>query len=121
MAQRSLWLPWRRGRAPDAAATAEQPDGAPSANGAGTSDELRARREEIARMEERALRETESLAVQRADLDRRLQAIEDRERNLVKEAEELKQKQLKNQKEGKGKWEEGLASDSESIVRIPSE
>jgi hypothetical protein len=36
------------------------------------------------------------------------------------EAEELKQKQLKNQKEGKGKWEEGLASDSESIVRIPS-
>jgi hypothetical protein len=34
------------------------------------------------------------------------------------EAEELKQKQLNNQKEGKGKWEEGLASDSESIVRI---
>ncbi|KAJ4404894.1 hypothetical protein N0V91_005630 [Didymella pomorum] len=33
------------------------------------------------------------------------------------EAEELKQKQLKNQKEGKGKWEEGLASDSESIVK----
>lgn len=35
------------------------------------------------------------------------------------EAEQLKQQQLKNQKEGKGKWEEGLASDSESIVRIP--
>lgn len=34
------------------------------------------------------------------------------------EAEKLKQKQLKNQKEGKGQWEEGLASDSESIVRI---
>ncbi|KAJ4336507.1 hypothetical protein N0V87_005371 [Didymella glomerata] len=33
------------------------------------------------------------------------------------EAEELKQKQLKNQKDGKGKWEEGLASDSESIVK----
>ncbi|KAG9199782.1 hypothetical protein G6514_007895 [Epicoccum nigrum] len=33
------------------------------------------------------------------------------------EAEELKQQQLKNQKEGKGKWEEGLASDSESIVK----
>ena len=32
------------------------------------------------------------------------------------EAEELKQKQLRNQKEGKGKWEEGLASDSESAV-----
>lgn len=34
------------------------------------------------------------------------------------EAEQLKQEQLKNQKEGKGKWEEGLASDSESIVRV---
>lgn len=34
------------------------------------------------------------------------------------EAEKLKQQQLKNQKEGKGKWEEGLASDSESIVRV---
>ncbi|KAH6615045.1 hypothetical protein C7974DRAFT_379928 [Boeremia exigua] len=33
------------------------------------------------------------------------------------EAEQLKQQQLKNQKEGKGKWEEGLASDSESIVK----
>ncbi|KAF3040912.1 hypothetical protein E8E12_006503 [Didymella heteroderae] len=33
------------------------------------------------------------------------------------EAEMLKQKQLKNQKDGKGKWEEGLASDSESIVK----
>jgi hypothetical protein len=35
-----------------------------------------------------------------------------------KETEELKQEQLKKQKEGKGHWEEGLASDSESIVRI---
>jgi len=35
------------------------------------------------------------------------------------EAEKLKDQQLKNQKDGKGKWEEGLASDSESIVRIP--
>lgn len=35
------------------------------------------------------------------------------------EAEELKQEQLKKQKDGKGHWEEGLASDSESIVRIP--
>jgi ribonucrease Y len=42
-------------------------------------------------MEERALREAESLAVQRADLDRRLQALEDRERNLAKQTEELKQ------------------------------
>src|SRR5262245_8166530 len=42
-------------------------------------------------MEERALLETESIAVQRADVDRRLQTLEDRERNLVKETEELKQ------------------------------
>ena len=42
-------------------------------------------------MEERALREAESLGVQRADIERRTQALEDRERNLVKEAEELKQ------------------------------
>ena len=42
-------------------------------------------------MEERALREADSLAVQRAELDRRQQTLEDRERNLAKEAEELKQ------------------------------
>ncbi|KAM0713161.1 hypothetical protein Q7P35_000613 [Cladosporium inversicolor] len=33
------------------------------------------------------------------------------------EAEQLKQQQLKEQKEGKGKWHEGLASDSESAVK----
>jgi hypothetical protein len=32
------------------------------------------------------------------------------------EVEELKQDQAKKQKEGKGHWEDGLASDSESIV-----
>ena len=41
-------------------------------------------------MEERALRETESLEVQRGDLERRLQALEDRERNLAQQSEELK-------------------------------
>lgn len=34
------------------------------------------------------------------------------------EAEQLKQQQLKEQKEGKGKWHEGLASDSESAVSL---
>jgi len=53
-------------------------------------DELAARRAEIARMEEWALRETESLEVQRGDLARRTQALEDRERNLVQQSEELK-------------------------------
>ncbi len=86
MSQRALWLPWRRDREPVAEATVAVPQ-VPS----GSTDELRARREEIARMEERALLETESLAVQRADLERRTQALEDRERNLAKANEELKQ------------------------------
>jgi hypothetical protein len=34
------------------------------------------------------------------------------------EAEALKQQQLKEQKEGKGQWHEGLASDSESAVSL---
>ncbi len=55
-----------------------------------TVNELQTRRQELARMEERALRETESLEVQRADLARRQQAIEDRQRNLDQQAEELK-------------------------------
>ena len=89
MAQRALWLPWRRERSADPAPTTTADPAA--SNGAGSAAELRARREEIARMEERALRETESLAIQRADVDRRTQAVEDRERNLTKELEELKQ------------------------------
>jgi ribonuclease Y len=42
-------------------------------------------------MEELALREAESLAVRRADVERRLQTLEDRERNIVKEVDDLKQ------------------------------
>ena len=42
-------------------------------------------------MEERALREAESIELQRADLERRGQALDDRERNLVNQIEELKQ------------------------------
>ena len=90
MGQRALWLPWRRDRAASDAEAAVAGDGAGPA-GAGVSDELRARREEIARMEERALREAESLGVQRSDLERRGQALEDRERNLEHATEELKQ------------------------------
>ncbi len=41
-------------------------------------------------MEERALREVESLEVRRGDFERRLQALEDRERNVEQQAEELK-------------------------------
>ena len=42
-------------------------------------------------MEELALRETESIALRQADIDRRLQALEDRERNVLQQNEELKQ------------------------------
>jgi ribonuclease Y len=72
------------------AAVAAQSAGAGTAAASG-GDELRARREEIARMEERALREADSLAVRAAELERRNQALEDRERNLAKETDELKQ------------------------------
>ena len=114
MGTRALWLPWRRERgaarsdlrapreaAQEPAADAQRPSVRPiveqphqPSNTVATdaaADELRARREEIARMEERALREAESLSVQRADLDRRAQALTDRERNLAKATEELKQ------------------------------
>jgi ribonuclease Y len=89
MATRAAWLPWRR----------RQP-GQPSQPRVGTGherpadtgdEELRARRDEIARMEERALREAESLEVRSVDLERRLQVVTDRERNLAQGVEELKQ------------------------------
>jgi ribonucrease Y len=63
------------------------------------SEELRARREEIARMEERALRETESLEIQREDLERRRQALADRERTLDQQAEELKRQRRVQRRE----------------------
>ena len=82
---RALLQPWRRGepRSEDGGEARESPGGP-------VPDELAARRAEIARMEERALRETESLEVQRGDLARRTQALEDRERNLTQQSEELK-------------------------------
>ena len=56
----------------------------------GVAEELAARRGEIARMEEQALRESESLKVRASDLERRARALEDRERNVEQQAEELK-------------------------------
>ena len=91
MAQRAQRFGWRRedeatSRAPGATdpPTTTAGDGNPV-------DELQARRAEIARMEELALRETESIALRQADIDRRLQALEDRERNVGQQIEELKQ------------------------------
>ncbi len=79
---RALFQPWRRDSATDQSGN--------RADGRGAAEELKARRAEIARMEERALRELESLEVRRADLDRRARALEDRERNVEQQAEELK-------------------------------
>jgi ribonucrease Y len=82
---RALLQSWRRQEA------AAEADGAgPDASFGSPADELQARRAEIARMEERALRHVESLELQRSDLERRLQALEDRERNLAQQTEELK-------------------------------
>src|SRR5688500_16620539 len=88
MGARSTLLRWRRPGAAEATQSARDAGGQETAD---VAAELQARREEIARMEERALREAESLELGRADLERRAQALADRERNLVTQTEELKQ------------------------------
>jgi ribonucrease Y len=86
MELRALLQPWRR--------QAQRPEDTVGAGderpGASAVDELQSRRQELARMEERALREAESIEAQQAALERRQQAMEDRERNLEQQAEELK-------------------------------
>jgi ribonuclease Y len=92
MATRALWLPWRRDRSTELKAPQEAASATPAPRVSGDDGaELRARREEIARMEERALREADSIEVRKSELERRAQALDDRERNLLHEAEELKQ------------------------------
>ena len=89
MSAGSTLFPWRRQDGPaEGTAGARETPAPTEGDGVG---ELQARREEIARMEERALRDAESMELGRADLERRAQALEDRERNLVKQGEELKQ------------------------------
>jgi ribonuclease Y len=82
---------------PDPAVPAQSADGHPGApasrDGAspdGAAAELQARRAEIARMEEQALRNSESINVQLTELERRRQALDDRERNLEQQQDELK-------------------------------
>jgi ribonuclease Y len=96
---RSLLPPWiRPGRKGDraVAAPAEAKSQAP-VNDAATADadevheELRARRAEIVRMEERALRQMESVETQLRELERRHEVLDDRERNLEHRAKELKE------------------------------
>jgi ribonucrease Y len=74
----------------DGIAPPAPPAAEPAGADGGLADELRARREEIARMEEHALREAASIEARLADLDRRRQALDDRERNLDRQAEEVK-------------------------------
>jgi ribonuclease Y len=66
---------------------------------AAIEDELQARREEIARMQERAIHEAEAQRLKRAGLEKREQALEDRERNLEQQAEELKRAKRVQRKE----------------------
>ena len=91
MAQRAQRFGWRRDE--EAGPIASRSGGETEGPTVGETpmDELQARRAEIARLEELALRETESIALRQADIERRLQALEDRERNLVQQTEELKQ------------------------------
>ena len=90
----ALWPFGRQRRA-----RAEQDETAPAARpqapadgevDSGAAEELAARRAEIARMEEQALRASESINVRASDLERRAQKLEDRERNVAQQAEELK-------------------------------
>ena len=87
MGARATLFPWRRQQDAPASGIPQRRE----ALDGGATSELQARREEIARMEERALRETESLEIRAADLERRGQTLDDRERNLIGQNEELKQ------------------------------
>ncbi len=58
----------------------------------GLAEELGVRRNELARMEEQALREQESLRIRAAEMERRENALSDRERNLDRQTTELKQR-----------------------------
>ncbi len=89
MGTRAMSFPWRRNESATEGTTGVRET--PAAERDAGDRELQARREEIARMEERALREAESLDLMRADLERRTQTFEDRERNLATQNEELKQ------------------------------
>src|SRR5436305_9463070 len=53
--------------------------------------ELRTRRDEIVRMEERALRQMESVGTQLRELGRRRESLDDRERNLDRRGDELRE------------------------------
>jgi hypothetical protein len=84
---RALLQPWRRRASEGEMGRPADRDGSPG-------DELKARREEIARMEERALREAESLAVQRQQVTPEL----------------IQLRQMENQRLAIEKWDGKLPS-----------
>jgi ribonuclease Y len=77
---------------PPPAAAAPEPD-------RGAEDDLLARRDEIARLQERALHEQELSRLKLAELEHREQALADRERTLDNQAEELKRQKRVQRKE----------------------
>jgi ribonucrease Y len=74
----------------DAAKPAPQPASAGEGVREQVDSELRERRAEIVRTEERLLQKEESVDVRLADLERKEQSLEDRQRNLEVEAGKLK-------------------------------
>jgi ribonuclease Y len=73
---------------------------APIAGGSeGGDSELQERRREIARLHEQTLHEQETVRLKLAELERREQALADRERNLEGRSEELKRQKAVQRKE----------------------
>lgn len=72
---------------------------AADADAAADGDDLRARREEIARLQERALHDAEAARLKLADIERRERSLADRERNFEGQAEELKRQKQVQRKE----------------------
>ena len=68
-------------------------------SGDADDSDLRARREEISRLQERALHDAEAARLKLADIERRERALADRERNLDGQAEELKRQKQVQRKE----------------------
>jgi ribonuclease Y len=95
---RSMLPPWiRSGQKGDEAmadavnAEGAEPTEAPPQAPDEVYDELQMRRAEIVRMEERALRQMQSVETQLRELERRNEALDDRERNLEHHSAELKE------------------------------
>ncbi len=92
-----------RQRPPSQQLSAAQPIAAVDTPSDGETEDdgsdLRARREEIARLQERALHDAEAARLKLADIERRERALADRERNLEGQAEELKRQKQVQRKE----------------------